>query len=133
MHLLAKDIPVNEQPGSVEEMAWVRTSYFIQWSDRSNHKPSSDQDYPSSFQEPVTFICFGAVKHFRDRCVQLRTSSDWEQILDDPLTLVGWFLESWYNRLDRIVWTANQRGSELESVSRIDSTSSITIDECSKR
>ena len=36
--------------------------------------------------------------------------------MKDPYLLVGRFLDSWYKRVDAIVWTANQRGTNLETV-----------------
>ena len=101
-----KDIPANDHSGPLEERAWARTAFYVQW--KITHSATGDT-YTN-----ITLICFGAVKHFRQSCMHLRTSQTWESILKDPYVLVGYFLESWYERVDIIVWTLNQRGSTLE-------------------
>lgn len=103
-----KDIPPNDNSGPLEERAWTRTAFYAQW--------GTCQSENGERNASITFICFGAVKHFRQYCLHLRNSETWEDILKDPYILVGRFLESWYERIDSIVWTANQRGSKLETV-----------------
>jgi hypothetical protein len=123
MHLLMKDIPFVENPGPQEERGWTRTAFYLRWRESKSQPTDIDQGNASSpttsedENTNVTLVCFGAVKHFRQRCMEMRTSKSWANILKDPYTLVGYFLESWYERVDRIVWSANQRGSKLETVS----------------
>lgn len=121
MHLLMKDIPLVENPGPQEERGWTRTAFYLRW--RESKSQPTDIDHgnassPTTSEDEntnVTLVCFGAVKHFRQRCMEMRTSKSWASVLKDPYTLVGYFLESWYERVDRIVWSANDRGSKLET------------------
>jgi hypothetical protein len=112
MHLLFKDIPQTADSSQDAEEAWARTSFVLQ-----SHEPGSGQT--QHIETPkVTMLCFGAVKHFKDRCIQMRISQDWERILDHPAILVVYFLDSWYERVDKVVWNAHERARVLETVSQ---------------
>jgi hypothetical protein len=123
MHLLMKNIPSAENPSPQDERGWTRTAFYLQWRESKSQPASIDEVSTASKttregdNTSVTLVCFGAVKHFRQRCMDMRTSKKWASVLKDPYTLVGYFLESWYERVDGIIWSANERGGKLETVS----------------
>ena len=122
MHLLIKDIPSIENLGPQVEQGWARIAFYLHW------KGSE------SGNKEVTLVCFGAIKHFRQRCMKLHTSKSWHSILSDPYTLVVYFFESWYERVDGIVWNANERGSKLETVGyTLESLNCVTDNDISKQ
>jgi hypothetical protein len=118
MHLLIKDVPTDDAASLEEEKAWVRTAFLVRWRRTPRRYNHSDPSQTITWSEnyDVTMICFGAVKHFRERCMRLRLANGWEDILGNPYTLIGYYLESWYERVDRVVWSANRRGSRMETV-----------------
>jgi hypothetical protein len=111
MHLLFKDIPSSDAGGDAE-LAWAKSSFFLR-----SHCGATGGEQPADGPK-ATMICFGAVKHFKDRCLQMRLSDEWESILEHPEILVAYYLESWYERVNNVVWNAHDRARELENVGR---------------
>jgi hypothetical protein len=105
MHFLVKAIPAHEDASEEEERAWFRMAFYLQWHQTKNTRQN------------VRLVCFGALKTLEHRFTQMRRAQDWEAAMENPYILVAFILESWHERVDRIVWRANDRGSVLENVS----------------
>lgn len=105
MHFLVKGIPTSQNASEEEERAWFRMAFYLQWNQSNSQRRN------------VTLVCFGALKTLKHQLTQMRGAQEWETIMENPYILVTFILESWYERVDRTVWRANDRGSELETVS----------------
>ncbi|KAH6711954.1 hypothetical protein BKA61DRAFT_98594 [Leptodontidium sp. MPI-SDFR-AT-0119] len=117
MHFLVKGIPASQNGNEEEERAWFRMAFYLQWNQSNSQRRN------------ITLVCFGALKTLKHEFTQMRGAQKWETIMENPYILVTFILESWYDRVDRIVWRANDRGSELETKTVEETTSldSLTL------
>ena len=110
MHFLFKDVPPKED--KARELDWFKSACVLHWKDATQVSgPALDK------AQDVTLLCFGGLKPLQGRIKRMKTSADWINVVANPYILVNLFLESWYDHVDKTVWHANDRVSELEKAS----------------
>ena len=119
-----KDIkPMDSNTKSVEGYKkYARTAVYMRTGETSNEPESlsGSSTASSSRRTPkheTTLICFGAIPAFKKRVKLPKRDPEWGVITHNPFILIIKFFDAWYERVNRIVWSANHYASYLEQVS----------------